>query len=51
MTTLEELKESTKDSLTSKQRALSELIEEEQEEYVQFRDAALDIISEALADV
>ena len=49
MTTLEELKESTKDSLTSKQRALSELIEEEQEEDVQFRDAALDIISEALA--
>lgn len=49
MTALEELKESTKDSLTSKHRALSELFDEEREEDVQFRDMVLDIIGEALA--
>jgi hypothetical protein len=49
MTAIEELKESTRDSLAAKQRTLSELVEEHREEDAQFRDALLDIIADALA--
>jgi hypothetical protein len=49
MTALEELKEATKDSVTAKQRVLSELIGEPAEtDESEFRNAALDVISEAL---
>lgn len=51
MTALEEIKESTKDSLAAKQRTLSELIEDPENENFEdeVRDASLDIIGEALA--
>jgi len=48
MTALEEIKESTRDSLATKQRALSDLIDEHREDDTEIRDATLDIISDAL---
>jgi hypothetical protein len=48
MTALEEIKESTRDSLGTKQRALSGLIEEHRSDDAEVRDATLDIISQAL---
>jgi hypothetical protein len=49
MTALQEIKESTRGSLATKQRTLSDLIDEHREDDTEFRDAALDIIGEALA--
>jgi hypothetical protein len=49
MSVLEELKSSTRDSLFSKQSALSELAKESKEDafgQVEFRDAMLDILSQ-----
>jgi hypothetical protein len=49
MTALDELKEATKDSVTAKQRVLSELIGvPEETDESELRNAALDVISEAL---
>ncbi|HYY30009.1 MAG TPA: hypothetical protein VE860_18845 [Chthoniobacterales bacterium] len=49
MTALDEIKESTKDSLVTKQQALSDLIDEHPEDDAEVRDGILDIIGEALA--
>jgi hypothetical protein len=48
MTALEEIKESTRDSLAAKQRALSDLIDEHREDDTEVRDATLDLLSAAL---
>jgi hypothetical protein len=52
MTAIEELKESTRDSLAAKQRTLSKLAEQGEEENLwttEFRDTVLDVIGDSLA--
>jgi hypothetical protein len=48
MTALEEIKESTRDPLATKQRTLSNLIDEHREDDLSFRNAILDVIGESL---